>query len=109
MRRMTAVAVLVGVLSICVSEVLAAPLNARFTGAIDVPAGVWTIESADFDGDGSPDVVCGCVDNAVYAVGLDGRKLWDHRAGALPYCIATGDLTDDGKPEDNIGELPKCR
>lgn len=77
----------------------AVSLNVRFTGAVEAPAGVWTIESADLDMDGTVEFVLGCVDNTVYALAPDGRQLWGHKTGALPYSIATGDLTGDGKPE----------
>jgi len=64
---------------------------------------VWSVATADLDGDGAEEIIAASYDKHVYAFGQDGRLLWRYRTGAPAYCLAVGDLDANGSAEVVVG------
>jgi poly-gamma-glutamate capsule biosynthesis protein CapA/YwtB (metallophosphatase superfamily)/outer membrane protein assembly factor BamB len=64
---------------------------------------VWSMATADLDGDGAEEVIAASYDKHVYAFEDDGRLLWKHPTDGPVYCLETGDLDGDGEAEVVVG------
>jgi len=66
-------------------------------------ADVRSLVSADLDGDGSDELLCGDRGGLVATYHADGEKLWQFSAGGEVRDIAVGDLDGDGRPGVLVG------
>jgi poly-gamma-glutamate capsule biosynthesis protein CapA/YwtB (metallophosphatase superfamily) len=76
-----------------------APLEISLSWRYPTNEMVWSVASADLDGDGRQEMVAGSYDKHMYALENDGRLRWRYALGAAVYCLDTGDLDGDGLEE----------
>jgi hypothetical protein len=71
--------------------------------SFETEARVTTVDAADLDGDGLPEIAVGTADSQLYILQNDGDLTWRYEAGGAISAVVLADLDGDGQAEVVVG------